>query len=230
MPYIYEMIDAIKKYYDNLAPTYDSNRFENSYGKYIDQQERIFLKAILEKNSFKNTLDLGCGTGRFLEFADYGVDISPKMIEIAKSKFPNVAIKEGSVSNIPYPENYFDLIYSLHVIMHLDIKITEEFLAESHKKLNLKGKLIFDFPSKKRRKLINYKSTNWHAANDFSIAEIQKMTENNWKFKNFNGILFFPIHRFPTWIRPFFGKIDNFLSNSFLKEYASYIIVELEKK
>ncbi len=224
------MIDAIKKYYDNLATTYDSNRFENSYGKYIDQQERIFLKAILEKNSFKNTLDLGCGTGRFLEFANHGVDISPKMIEIAQSKFPDVVIKEGSVSNIPFFENYFDLIYSLHVIMHLDIKITEDFLTESHKKLNLNGKLIFDFPSKKRRKLINYKSTNWHAANDFSIAEIKKMTENNWKFKKHKGILFFPIHRFPTWIRPFFVKIDNFLCNSFLKEYASYIIVELEKK
>ncbi|HCQ12997.1 bifunctional 2-polyprenyl-6-hydroxyphenol methylase/3-demethylubiquinol 3-O-methyltransferase UbiG, partial [Flavobacterium sp.] len=150
MPYIYEMIDAIKKYYDDLAPTYDSNRFENSYGKYIDLQERIFLKSILGKNAFKNTLDLGCGTGRFLEFANHGVDISSKMIEIAQSKFPNITIKDGSVSNIPYPENYFDLIFSLHVIMHLDHKITEDFLAESHKKISLNGKLIFDFPSKKR--------------------------------------------------------------------------------
>lgn len=230
MPYIYEMIDTIKKYYDDLAPTYDSNRFENSYGKYIDQQERTFLKSILEKNAFKNTLDLGCGTGRFLEFANHGVDISPRMIEIAQSKFPNTAIKEGSVSNIPYPENYFDLIFSLHVIMHLDLNITEDFLTESHKKLSLNGKLIFDFPSKKRRKLINYKSENWHAANDFSTAEILKMTENNWKLKTYKGILFFPIHRFPTWIRPFLGKIDTLLCNSFLKEYASYIIVELEKK
>lgn len=230
MPYIYEMIDTIKKYYDDLAPTYDRNRFENSYGKYIDQQERIFLKSILEKIAFKNTLDLGCGTGRFLEFANHGVDISPRMIEIAQSKFPNTAIKEGSASNIPYSENYFDLIFSIHVIMHLDLKTTKDFLAESHKKLTLNGKLIFDFPSKKRRKLINYKSENWHAANDFSIAEILKMTEKNWKLKTYNGILFFPIHRFPTWIRPFFGKIDTLLCSSFFKEYASYIIVELEKK
>lgn len=224
------MIEEIKKYYDNLAPTYDSNRFENSYGKYIDQQERIFLKSVLKIKSFKNILDLGCGTGRFLEFADHGVDISSKMIEIAKSKFPNVAIKEGSVSYIPYPENYFDLIYSLHVIMHLDIKITEDFLVESHKKLTLDGKLIFDFPSKKRRKLTNYKSTNWHAGNNFSVSEILKMTKNHWKLIRYRGILFLPIHRFPSFIRPLFLSIDNLLCNSLLKEYASYIIIELEKK
>lgn len=230
MPYIYEMIDSIKKYYDDLAPTYDSNRFENSYGKYIDQQERIFLKSILKIKSFKNILDLGCGTGRFLEFANHGIDISSKMIEIAKSKFPNVEIKEASVFNIPYPENYFDLIYSLHVIMHLDIDITENFLAESHKKLTFNGKLIFDFPSKRRRKLTNYKSINWHAANDFSVSEILKMTENHWELIKYRGILFLPIHRFPNFIRPLFLSIDNFLCHSFLKEYASYIIIELEKK
>ena len=37
------MKTSILKYYDNLAANYDENRFGNSYGKYIDQQERSFL-------------------------------------------------------------------------------------------------------------------------------------------------------------------------------------------
>lgn len=37
----------ILKYYNNLAVTYDKNRFGNSYGKYIDQQEKSFLKYFL---------------------------------------------------------------------------------------------------------------------------------------------------------------------------------------
>lgn len=223
------MIDAIKKYYDDLASSYDNNRFGNSYGKYIDQQERAFLNALLSSNSYEKILDSGCGTGRFLEYATHGIDISPAMIEIARSKFPEKEIKEGSLSSIPYQNTYFDLIYSLHVIMHLDVKTTTEFLTESHKKLNENGTLIFDFPSKKRRRLINYKASNWHAANDFSISEIQKMTEKKWKLKTYSGILFFPIHRIPGWMRPFFSRFDHLLCRSFLKEYASYIIVELEK-
>ena len=224
------MIEEIKNYYDDLAPNYDTNRFENSYGKYINIQERKFLTSILPLDKNKKILDLGCGTGRFLEFANYGVDISPKMIEIAKTKFPKKVIIEGSVSSIPFPENHFDVIYSLHVIMHLNKEITQSFLDETHKKLKSNGKLIFDFPSDKRRKKVNYKVNNWHAANQFTTDEIIKMSETNWKLKKHNGILFLPIHRFPNFIRPLLLSIDNFLCHSFLKEYSSYIIIELEKK
>lgn len=224
------MIEAVKKYYDELAPTYDSNRFENSYGKYIDYQERRFLEKKLGRQSEHKILDLGCGTGRFLEFANYGVDISPRMIEVAQSKFPDTQIKEGSVSEIPFENGFFDTIYSLHVIMHLNPEITAGFLKESHQKLNQNGKLIFDFPSKKRRKLVNYHSENWHAANHFSTDEILEMTKNQWEKKSQKGILFLPIHRFPNWMRPLFIRIDSLLCSSFLKEYASYIIIELEKK
>lgn len=224
------MIEAIKKYYDELAPTYDSNRFENSYGKYIHCQERRFLEKKVGKKSESKILDLGCGTGRFLDLANYGADISPRMIEVARSKFPTTEIKEGSVTDIPFDDGFFDTIYSLHVIMHLDKEITQNFLNESHRKLNPNGKLIFDFPSKKRRKLANYNSENWHAANHFSIKEILKMSENKWKLVSYRGILFLPIHRFPNWIRPFFTGIDSILCATFLKEYASYLIIEFEKK
>ena len=224
------MIEEIKNYYEDLAPNYDSNRFENSYGKYINIQERKFLTSILPLDKNNKILDLGCGTGRFLEFANYGVDISPKMIEVAKTKFPKKEIIEGSVSSIPFPEKHFDVIYSLHVIMHLNKEITQAFLDETHKKLKSNGKLIFDFPSDKRRRTVNYKANNWHAANQFSTDEIIKMSETNWELKKHKGILFLPIHRFPNFIRPLLLSIDNFLCNSFLKEYASYIIIELEKK
>jgi ubiquinone/menaquinone biosynthesis C-methylase UbiE len=224
------MIEAVKQYYDDLAPTYDGNRFENSYGKFIHEQERTFLEPILSRKTKAKVLDLGCGTGRFLEFANHGVDLSPKMIEVAQSKFPNTEIREGSVSSIPFDNDYFDIIYSLHVIMHLDSKITADFLTESYKKTNQNGLLIFDFPSKKRRKLVNYKPQNWHAANHFSVDELLKLNRNRWKLKSYRGILFLPIHRFPSWIRPIFISMDNFLCKSLLKEYASYLIVELEKK
>jgi len=224
------MIEEIKNYYNNLASNYDDNRFKNSYGNYIDIQERTFLKNNLPLYTTHKILDLGCGTGRFLDFANYGVDISPKMIEAAKVKFQEKEIKEGSVSSIPYPENFFEVIYSLHVIMHLNKEITKTFLDEAYKKTKPNGKLIFDFPSAKRRKIVGFKAINWHGANQFSVKDIIKMSETNWKLKKHKGILFLPIHRFPDFIRPFFISMDSFLCNSFLKEYASYIIIELEKK
>jgi SAM-dependent methyltransferase len=223
------MIDEIKTYYDNLAKNYDNNRFENSYGKYLDYQERAFFNSRITKDDNSKILDLGCGTGRFLNFANFGVDISPNMIAESKLKFPNVEFREGLVSNIPFENDFFETIFSMHVIMHLKYEITMDFLDESHKKLKNNGKLIFDFPSKKRRKLMNFKSQNWHAANSFSIDEIKKMIQKKWILTKHQGILFLPIHRFPKFSRAFFVKIDTLLCKSFLKEYASYCIIELKK-
>lgn len=223
------MIEEIKIYYDELASTYDKNRFGNSYGKYIDSQERIYLKNNLPHFGSNNILDLGCGTGRFLEFASHGADISPKMIEVAKNKFSDKEIKIGSVSEIPYPDDFFDAIFSFHVMMHLDEKTMNEFLQESHQKLKKDSTLIFDFPSKKRRRLFKYKNNGWHGSNDFSIKEIKDLIGSSWKIKQYQGILFFPIHRFPSSIRPLLQKIDTLFCKNFLKNYSSYIIIELER-
>lgn len=223
------MIEEIKTYYNELAATYDQNRFGNSYGTYIDLQERTYLEKHLPHSSIANILDLGCGTGRFLNYASYGVDISPKMIEIAEGKFPDKNIKLGSISQIPHPDAFFDIIFCFHVLMHLDKTTVVGFLKESHHKLNENGRLIFDFPSLKRRRLFNYKNKGWHGSNALSIKDIENLIKSDWKIKQYQGILFLPIHRLPSSMRPLLQKIDTLFCKTFLKEYSSYLVIELEK-
>ena len=126
----------IKTYYDQLAQNYDDNRFNNSYGQYLDQQERSFLSRILKDVSIENCMDIGCGTGRLLDYADYGVDFSPEMLKIAALKYPNKILLEGSLTDIPIENNVLDVIYSFHVIMHQDVDTTQKFLNQAHKNLN----------------------------------------------------------------------------------------------
>lgn len=218
---------SIYKYYNSLAKTYDENRFENSYGKYIDQQERYFLKSFLHDKNYSTLLDLGCGTGRLMNFATHGTDFSGEMIKIAQKKHSDKIFEIGDISKIPF-DIKFDCIFCFHVIMHQTKEETLKFLDECFSKLNQNGVLIFDYPTRTRKKSISPQES-WHANNAFTENEIFELVKNNWKIKKQSGILFFPIQRFPKKMRTVFLGLDTFLCKTFLKKWASYNIIILEK-
>ena len=175
-------------------------------------------------------MDIGCGTGRLLDYANYGVDFSPEMLKIAAQKYPNKILLEGSLTNIPIENDHLDVIYSFHVIMHQDMNTTQEFLTQAHQKLKRGGKLIFDFPSAKRRKTVQQQQKDWHAANQMTLLDTEKLAGSQWKIIKSQGFLFFPIHRIPSSLRSIFRPLDNFICRSFFKEYASYLVIVLEKQ
>jgi ubiquinone/menaquinone biosynthesis C-methylase UbiE len=221
------MKTSILEYYNNLATTYDENRFGNSYGKYIDQQERFFLHSFFKNKNFSKVLDLGCGTGRLLNFATHGTDFSEEMLNVAQQKHPEKNLAKGEITKIPF-NNDFDCIFCFHVIMHQNKKETEAFLNECYSKLNKNGILIFDYPTKNRRKVISTQE-DWHANNSFTALEISELSKDQWKIKNTIGILLFPIHRIPKKLRKYFLSLDILLCKTFLKNRASYHIAVLEK-
>lgn len=112
-------MDKIIEYYDILASSYDENRFENEYGKFIDTQERKILVELLT-NQNETVLDLACGSGRLLGFATVGSDGSAEMIKIAKQKFPEKEIFQSDASHLPFESNSLDTIISFHFFMHLN--------------------------------------------------------------------------------------------------------------
>ncbi len=222
------MQHSIKSYYDELAPEYDKDRFANSYGKYIDYQEKKILHKLLLNNNKEKTLDIACGTGRFLRYAKFGLDISPQMLQVAQQKYSNRMLFEGSALQTPFIDATFETIFSFHLIMHLNKDDTRLFLNETARIAQQGAKLIFDFPSKHRRQIVNYKIEGWHASNSLSAMEVQAMT-TEWILKQSYGLMFFPIHRFPSSWRRFIRRIDRWICRSFLKKYASYTIVVLER-
>ncbi len=221
------MKTGILDYYDNLAKTYDENRFGNSYGQYIDRQERNFLTSFFKDKKYSKVLDLGCGTGRLLDFATHGTDFSEEMLNMARKKNPGKILLKGEISKIPF-DGEFDCIFCFHVIMHQNKNETRLFLNECHRKLSRNGILLFDYPTRSRRKTVSSQEY-WHANNSFNTAEIAQLSEGHWKVKNTTGILLFPVHRIPKGIRKYFLSLDIFLCKTFLKKWASYHIAVLEK-
>ena len=82
------------------------------------------IKKIVELNKAYNVLDMGSGTGQLIvdmqrEFEDYnikytGVDISSKMIDIAKSNDSLTTYYNCSVEDFSMENKYFDIIICSH--------------------------------------------------------------------------------------------------------------------
>jgi SAM-dependent methyltransferase len=94
-----------------------------SYGR-LAQFKASVVNQFVQEHDVQSVLELGCGDGGQLELARYpeyvGVDISPSIIEVCKSKFRADRSKQFYVASDKEAESVTaDLVLSLDVIYHL---------------------------------------------------------------------------------------------------------------
>lgn len=221
----------VHSYYEQLAPDYDQQRFGNTYGQYLHAQEMTLMRELSAAMPAERTLDLACGTGRLLEFADTGLDSSPSMLTEARKKHPDKSLVCGDAMALPFEAERFERVYSFHFLMHLQHEQVRQVLREVGRVLQPGGHFIFDFPSAKRRRLLRKpRGTGWHGASAWSLSDWEQMIGAEWEIVTFRAYLFLPIHRFPHKVRPLLHFVDGLFCQSFLKEYASYLVLCLRKK
>jgi SAM-dependent methyltransferase len=214
----------VMDYYDTLAARYDRDRFDNSYGAYIDAQERRVLKRWLTPVSQGTILDLACGTGRLLNLATHGLDASEAMVRIARSKHPDKPIHCGPGDQLAQLGVRFDAIFCLHLFMHLPAGEIECLFQACRNQLRPDGLFIFDVPTSLRRRLTGFHPGGWHAGTALSCAEVCSLAGDGWRRRAARGVLFFPIHRLPSRIRPAFRRLDDLIGRTPLKALSSYTL------
>jgi SAM-dependent methyltransferase len=188
------------------------------------------LDKYLDKTPPPNSLDLACGTGRFLEYAAHGVDISENMLKIAQAKYPDRDLRIAAGEALPFESDYFEQVISFHLMMHLEHEDLQRILEEVHRVTKKGGLFIFDIPSAKRRKLTRYTAKSWHGGNQIYSHELQAMLGNQWDLVQYYGVAFFPLHRIPKRLRSLVRPLDSWLCNSVLKEFSSHLVMVLQKK
>lgn len=119
--------------YDEISERYHRERLgkKSPFNEFLEMPATL---SMLEKIRGKKILDIGCGTGIYARILKrrgakmFGIDISPNMIEIARSHVPDVDFRVGSVSKLPYKNGYFDIVFSAYVLHHfedLDVAFSE---------------------------------------------------------------------------------------------------------
>lgn len=134
-----ERIDRERWARDTAVAIHDYNAdwFNQQYAKIQDYYDSPFLYGRRQINSYfrkiigkldksSKILDLGCGTGEQIEelltggFEVVGIEPSINMRKYAESKLPPGTVKDGSMLNIPFPDNYFDFVYAIEVLRYLN--------------------------------------------------------------------------------------------------------------
>lgn len=96
-------------------------------------------------------LDAGCGTGLLMKKMTrfgtvYGIDVNKEAIKFAKKRnLKNVYV--GSITKLPFENNFFDIIVSIDVLYHRWVKSDLRALKEFHRVLKPDGLLILKLPA-----------------------------------------------------------------------------------
>ena len=106
------------KYFDSVAS--ERERWRGK-GAYYHKQLEKYLRYLIPPNS--SVIEIGCGTGDLLAALNpkrgLGIDISPKMIEVAREKFPHLEFETGDFEDLQIEEK-FDYVVSVETIGHVD--------------------------------------------------------------------------------------------------------------
>ena len=137
---------AIARSYDAIAERYAEQFADELEVKELD---RAMLDELATRaRGHGPVADVGCGPGqaaghlaaRGLDVV--GVDISPKMLEIAREAHPEVAFREGSMLALPAGRGDWAAIVALYAILHLDEAQLQRAFAEFARVLRPGGLLL----------------------------------------------------------------------------------------
>ncbi|MDX9964141.1 pseudaminic acid biosynthesis-associated methylase [Desulfobacter postgatei] len=133
-----------------------SNFWKGNFGNQYTERNAVDLDNLYEKNfgltrtalnndmltdvnTNASILEAGCNRGLQLELLRrqgftklWGIDINAKALEHARKEKQN-NIVEGSILDIPFKDNYFDLVFTSGVLIHIHPSNIKQALSELYR-------------------------------------------------------------------------------------------------
>ncbi len=145
--------ETIKNQMEQMVTTYDAYMRKITLGR-----EALLRKTTVELAQVKAgdcVLEVGCGTGTLTLAAKkqagpsgkvYGIDIIPGMIEASQRKAEQageeISFRSGSMDDIPFPDNQFDVVMCSFMIFHMSDMVRQKGIAEAQRVLRPQGRLL----------------------------------------------------------------------------------------
>jgi SAM-dependent methyltransferase len=126
------------------------SRGRPSYSWRYGQDRRLTMVRDWVDLEGARILDIGCGIGtyvrRFRAFSDevYGVEVEEERVREASLELPNILVAPGEA--LPFPDDWFDLVFSNEVIEHVDDD--RRTIAEAVRVTKLGGHIVTFAPNR----------------------------------------------------------------------------------
>ena len=135
-------MNKVQQHYDEIADIYD-DRYDGHRGRSYHRHISDHVMSVLPKGGF--LLDLGCGTGLFVERyiqeggQAVGLDISPGMVRHGRQRCPVSGFCVGTADVLPFRDGTFDALASLLAFSY--VPDPEAMLEESYRVLKPGGRI-----------------------------------------------------------------------------------------
>ena len=106
---------------------FDGHAASDSYDVFTSQSKQRLIDAFVRLSELPRgarVADLGCGSGAFTDllaragFSVVGLDLSPKLVEVGREKYPGRELVEGDLENLPFDSESFDGVLLAGVVHH----------------------------------------------------------------------------------------------------------------
>ncbi len=147
---------TMKSQMEKIVPSYDSYMRTMTLGRERTLRETTVNLAQVKPGDC--ILEVGCGTGTLTLAAKrqagpsgkvFGIDVIPGMIELSQRKAAqanlDVTFQSGSIDDIPFPANQFDVVMCSFMIFHMSDMVRRKGITEIYRVLKPQGRwLVLD--------------------------------------------------------------------------------------
>jgi len=144
---------VMKSQMEKMVPSYDAYMKKMTFGR--ERTLRETTVSLADVKTGDCVLEIGCGTGTLTLAAKrragpsgkvFGIDIIPGMIELSTQKAAKlgeeVSFQLGSIDDIPFPPNQFNVVLCSFMIFHMSEMTRSKGIQEIYRVLKPKGRLL----------------------------------------------------------------------------------------
>jgi len=224
---------------------FDSHAASDAYDVFTPDTNDRLIDSVLRLGKFRGgakVVDLGCGSGVFTDalrrrgYRCTCVDLSPKLVAIARQKYPEIEFIEGDVEGLPFPEASFDAVLLSGLVHHLPD--ASRCAAEVFRILRPGGTFVAFDPNRLNPFMYLYRDRSSPFYSSVGVTENERpvldhqvvATFRNAGFKVDTEYLSNLRYRYVAsgtvrWLLPLYNAIDSMLfSPGFVRRFRAFVL------